>query len=661
MTPFKAPLRVATAAAAALLLAPAAGPASAQPRPAAEIEGCGTVDPGSAEDVFRCMGTMRFRNGTNVFQNNIRTSDCRSIGIRYAAELTKRGVPRAKALEHLPSCEVFAQAAEMLIGKPAYWSDCTGWPGDDPQAHLRDCLTRFVPGYYGARKPEQRAGTCDALRNAHRLALRAAAPDGRMPDGYTPPACDAAAAVIAQWTGGGTPRWQACGGYTPDDAEGHLLRCLGEEPRELLSYRTCIEVRSAYEQKLVEANGALPPSYSILSCGEADAVLSRANAERARIEEERQARIAEAERQRAERAEQQRVAELARRDAEERRHREEQRLAAERRAAEAAAREEAETRRRAEAQAPAAPDLAVTMEATRCDELASHPHDPARVAAGVPDEAVDWEAAAEACLAAFEEHEETPRLWFQLSRVMIAAGAWDDAAALLQAGAEAGHAASMAYLADLSLEGLGGLTADERQAMALYEASAEGGFRPAIEVAAEWRPDLALTIADFSAYERPDIVGDLYRGRFEAWSGDGRYTAVRYLNVVHRDLSEKFMYLDPACPLLVDGRMSKALMQAATQSLGLGRMGESGNTARSVEGSLNLMLEMFTTMAQDPDALMGRAMDWDVLETQASKDAFRLVQEYGCEHPVARHFYDNARRFVMEQEPAPLSEIGGDG
>lgn len=114
---------------------------------------------------------------------------------------------------------------------------------------------------------------------------------------------------------------------------------------------------------------------------------------------------------------------------------------------------------------------------TDCDRLAADPNDPKKVAAGVADEVLDPEGAAEACVVALEVDPENVRLLFQLGRALYAAGLIDEARPYLETASQGNYAAAHAYLGDiLSLSG----TAEELT-VTFYEKAIKGGYVAAKE------------------------------------------------------------------------------------------------------------------------------------------------------------------------------------
>ena len=92
-----------------------------------------------------------------------------------------------------------------------------------------------------------------------------------------------------------------------------------------------------------------------------------------------------------------------------------------------------------------------------CDRKASHPDDPEAVTAGVRDERLDAQGTILACEGAVKADSSTPRLHFQLARGYLTAGRLEDGIEQLLLAAQEGHGASLAYLADIHLDGAAGI------------------------------------------------------------------------------------------------------------------------------------------------------------------------------------------------------------
>ena len=278
--------------------------ANARHVPAPQLSAaCSALDVTSARSLFECMGTLRHRNGQSKFANP-NAEACATIVRMLFREMGRISEFRNEATP-LPSCQVVAQAYEMMRGKPPYWSACTGYPNPDPDTHMRKCMPTFATAYYGTRGARATA-TCETFRRAYETALkRANNRDGqRLPAGYAPPPCASVNEVIVSLTGAES-QWSGCANYDPAKVRDHLLACVGAEPREFLQWRNCAAVRMVYEQRLKATHGGLPPNYAILACDDAQVVLDKAVAyrenqdvqRRARADAAEQARVAAAERQ----------------------------------------------------------------------------------------------------------------------------------------------------------------------------------------------------------------------------------------------------------------------------------------------------------------------------------------------------------------------------
>jgi len=263
---------------------------------------CKNHDPKSFEQVFACMSSFRYEKGAmkgrNVFENNIGTSSCKSIAIRYLQAVQGPGPMRGDETSRLlPSCAIFAQAVEAFTGKPAYWSACTNYPGKFDAGHMRACLTQFVPNYYGgSRAPGAVRGCQGILEDYERALLDASVSiEGRymrnpLPPGYVRPDCETVADIFAATARQGRPAlaqgpplrahfirtastsaWKQCLGYTPGGVVPHVSQCVGDE---IARANDCRSLRQIYERKLQEAyGGAFPSDYITVPCSQLAGIL----------------------------------------------------------------------------------------------------------------------------------------------------------------------------------------------------------------------------------------------------------------------------------------------------------------------------------------------------------------------------------------------------
>src|SRR5215471_16385332 len=158
-------------------------------------------------------------------------------------------------------------------------------------------------------------------------------------------------------------------------------------------------------------------------------------------------------------------------------------------------------------------DKAATDARKQCDALASHPHDPARYAAGMPDELFDPSAAIESCELAAKLNSDVAREWFQLGRAYWGAQRYNEAFGAFTQAANRDYAPAMKYLGDSYLSGRGlpsGEHQDAQRAMAFYKKSAAGGFQDA-DIAIQDAPEfIRKTTFDASAFQNPDYMSAIY-------------------------------------------------------------------------------------------------------------------------------------------------------
>jgi hypothetical protein len=267
---------------------------------------CRDIDFSSSRSVLDCVGTIRHRNGSLKF-SRMDSTPCAAFLNRLSREIGQPSLFRDSNSE-LPSCDVVAEVSEMLTGKQPLWGDCTGYPSQDLETHMRECMQSFAPAYFGPRFETQIA-TCESYRRAYEAALKFAnnRNNQRLPEGYQPPSCDAVNRVIAGATGGSGAQWPGCMNYDPARVQEHVLACVAAEPEEFLSLRDCVAVRAVYEERLRATHGGLPANYSLLSCQDAQAVLDKAAAYKEEQEATRVARAEAAEQARQEAAEKRRL------------------------------------------------------------------------------------------------------------------------------------------------------------------------------------------------------------------------------------------------------------------------------------------------------------------------------------------------------------------
>lgn len=112
---------------------------------------------------------------------------------------------------------------------------------------------------------------------------------------------------------------------------------------------------------------------------------------------------------------------------------------------------------------------------TECDRLAAHPDDPHRVAAGVPQSAVDLPAAIAACERAVSSDPRNPRLRYQLARVYGYSGQGERGVEHREAAIAGDYPQALFVVGFLHLEGLNQATRDPCRAGQLIRRSAQYG------------------------------------------------------------------------------------------------------------------------------------------------------------------------------------------
>lgn len=315
-------------------------------------------------------------------------------------------------------------------------------------------------------------------------------------------------------------------------------------------------------------------------------------------------------------------------------------------------------------QAPAAQPSASTGKTPNivqeCDALAAHPDDPEAFTTGISDEKLNAPTTIRACEAAVKAEPQTPRLHFQLARGYLKANNIESAIEQLIAAGEQGHGASLAYLADLHVEGAPGIDADPALARSLYERSVASGFQPAKKILAEFEDKTAeyakaeteehepaksagaTNSANLKPYVIPGIVDNIYNRKFdnieyrEAWVKEYLFNiadnirAICESNFTQREVDRL-----------------KAEADADHFNLGQARLGA------TLMGGMALLAQAM----KNPNEFMSQAASsgsasedpFDV----AMKDTEALFQRHMCKTPGLAQFAKNLKAYVQNDE-APL-------
>ncbi len=154
-------------------------------------------------------------------------------------------------------------------------------------------------------------------------------------------------------------------------------------------------------------------------------------------------------------------------------------------------------------------------EVTRCDLMAAHPDDPARVASGVPDERFDRKAALAAlatCAEAVKRNPNVGRLFFQLARAQLHSDLEAEAIATLKRAVDLQHGGAHYYLSEAFRVGVKGLPANERLAKELAARALALGFGTG---ASRAEPDFTNPM-----YEDAALIRAVYYGISESLKAD---------------------------------------------------------------------------------------------------------------------------------------------
>jgi hypothetical protein len=306
-----------------------------------------------------------------------------------------------------------------------------------------------------------------------------------------------------------------------------------------------------------------------------------------------------------------------------------------------------------------------------CDLLAADPEDPARTAQGVPAQAVDLQAAYDACTVALEQEPDNPRLAFQLGRVLLLADYPEEAAGRLVAAADAGHAAAVGHVAGLIAGGEAGYEADPATAAGLHQMAAVAGYGPSMAAyqALTGAPvDMAAaragapTAEDFDRFNQPKIIKALYDGDFGVLN-EFQSGLVAEQNGVPLSLVTYFTAFADQANTPYEGIGCPGLLKAGIGARLSQRAATAAMNPEAVMGSLEQMFMMmagsmgarggdpFTDGMRAAQDMMQPMIEGEtrigVLKEAGQKDALILAQKYGCDHPLSRKVMSNLNAYVL--------------
>lgn len=308
----------------------------------------------------------------------------------------------------------------------------------------------------------------------------------------------------------------------------------------------------------------------------------------------------------------------------------------------------------------------------RCDQLAGHPDDPEAFVKGLGDDALNAMAVISACEEAVKLDPASPRLSFQLARGYLKAERTEDAIEQLLAGAKQGHGASLAYLADLHLDGAPGIEADPAMAHVLYERALASGFVPAKAVLAQFedytdkaaqadKEEKALTAKGPSGgapaklkipdYEKPDIMLGIERGALDSIKADEFYTK-DYLAYVAETIAEECgEHFDPK-------QVSEWKAFYDDYNRVPGRIWPDTRLPTSTRAALENIkqtwerFERWKEARGDADAYFDEEIDMMVsqgaIPLDAMQDGFTAILKHGCGTDKMKAFAKNIEAFVSD-------------
>lgn len=322
-----------------------------------------------------------------------------------------------------------------------------------------------------------------------------------------------------------------------------------------------------------------------------------------------------------------------------------------------------------------------------CDEGGAHPDDPEAVSAGVANDKIDTTSLIAACEGAVKIDGKTPRLRFQLARGLLLIDLFEPAVEQLVAAAEEGHGASLAYLADLHLQGAPGIEADPALAQSLYQQAVASGFAPAQAILNEFQdrteeftqaekeekehlaqqaeqgdttggtaeeeplpPDQPLGFTS-EGYHFPDVMTAIYSGDLARVPDDIEMR--RYVVSIAKQFNGY-------CGEEIE--MGQAALEYVSPKMGQAMRGGAADISRLGWQHLIDMLKM-SVEARDqvlsgggmPD-LSRYSLESKILRQEGINDGNLFLARYACHDSDARQFRANMNEIFRERRSVPAAK-----
>ena len=278
---------------------------------------------------------------------------------------------------------------------------------------------------------------------------------------------------------------------------------------------------------------------------------------------------------------------------------------------------------------------------TRCDALASHPHDPDRDAPGVSDEQLVPRQAIEACAAATRSNPDVARAWFELGRAYWNGQRDEQAFRAFVEAAKRNYAPAMKYIGDAYLEGRGlpsGQQQDIRAALKWYKQSGDGGFSDGTAAVREAEGYLRSHEFDLSIFQNKPMMSRLYSGNI---AGANKREFTLYVAGFIQTIggTEPFFVNGQRCIPLVAGTTTGGVTKLMREI-----------TSTPVDG--NYFGNVFGKLNSDATSSFVTLLD------QGNRDAIQLFNRYGCDGQVPHTVLDNINAFFdpngrRDSQPSP--------
>ena len=263
---------------------------------------------------------------------------------------------------------------------------------------------------------------------------------------------------------------------------------------------------------------------------------------------------------------------------------------------------------------------------SKSDELASHPEDPDRMAAGVTMEKIVPRLALQACEESVSEYPKSARFHYQMGRALIASGRKQDAIKSFEKASAMGYRMANFNLGKAYAEG-DGVAVDLAKGEMYFKKAADAGVQPAVEALAQF----TFSSADFS---NPEFFQAIYDGDFKSLQADPTGLATYVSTFV-----DSFAGTPGCGQVLSNQAMASIRGHVTAKVFGMFLGGAAGARHDHAPGDFAGAAGAGARAGDQLSRRLGAMID------KGKADAQLFYDRYSCDTPVANRFFNNLDTF----------------